>query len=80
MARYSSLKDKSYFPKPKIMFRILEFFVKLFYKKPKVLYEEELNHDRPIVYICNQKKKLMKLLLYTMLFLKILKTHSMQHY
>lgn len=56
MARYSSLKDKSYFPKPKIMFRILEFFVKLFYKKPKVLYEEELNHDRPIVYICNHCK------------------------
>ena len=54
--RYSSLKDNQRFPKPKIMFRIIFFFVKLFYRVPKVIYEEELSHDRPIVYIANHCK------------------------
>lgn len=56
MARYSPIKEKSVLPKPKIMFRILRFFVKVFYRKPKIVFEEELSHDRPIVYVCNHCK------------------------
>lgn len=54
--RYSPVKDKALFPKPKLMFRIFRFFVKVFYRKPKVIFQEELNYDKPIVYVCNHCK------------------------
>lgn len=51
--RYSPHKEYAKYPRPKIFFRILKFFVKLFYKKPTVEYEVELSHDKPIVYVGN---------------------------
>ena len=56
MERYSSIKDKAILPKPKLAFRFLRFFVKIFYRKPKVILEQELNHEQPLVFVCNHCK------------------------
>lgn len=50
---YSPIKDYTTIKKPKLFFKFIRFFIRKGYKEVKIIYEQELNHDRPIVYISN---------------------------
>lgn len=51
--RYSPIKEYAKFPRLKLLFKFIRFFLIKGYKRPKIEYEVELDNSRPIVFIGN---------------------------